>query len=169
MLTWQVYYLLQGTRHRPGTSAALLTIYFVLFLLMAITYGRLVYIITVDPGYLPLGPAAKRYNKENGKRLRQKNRTTNRANDTLGTEYESSETAITRDDNPDSPGLELFYTKDLFVCSEDGRPKWCSECATWKPDRTHHCSDVGRCVYKMDHFCPWYVLQCFTSSSWVIN
>jgi palmitoyltransferase len=84
---------------------------------MTITYGRLVYIIAVNPGYLPLGPAAKRYNKPDKKLSRQENGTTDRANDALGPEYASSETAITRDDNADSPGLELFYTKDIFVCS----------------------------------------------------
>jgi len=55
----------------------------------------------------------------------------------------------------DSPGLEDFYTKEFFVCEGDGRPKWCSECANWKPDRAHHSRDVGRCVRKFDHFCPW--------------
>ncbi|KFX89211.1 hypothetical protein O988_08712 [Pseudogymnoascus sp. VKM F-3808] len=150
-----VNFLLKGYRPRPGICAALLTIYFILCLFMAITYGRLVYIVTVDPGYLPLGPAAKRHSKATKKRSRRNNGTAVRANDALGPEYPSSETAIARDDGPDSPGLELFYTKDIFVCSQDGRPKWCSECANWKPDRTHHCSDIGRCVYKMDHYCPW--------------
>ncbi|UKZ74238.1 hypothetical protein TrVFT333_001900 [Trichoderma virens FT-333] len=59
------------------------------------------------------------------------------------------------DPNPDSPGLEAFYSKDVFICEVDGRPKWCSECQQWKPDRSHHSSDLGRCVRKMDHFCPW--------------
>ena len=34
-------------------------------------------------------------------------------------------------------------------------PIWCEECHNWKPDRTHHDSHTGRCVCKMDHFCPW--------------
>lgn len=59
------------------------------------------------------------------------------------------------DTNPDSPGLEAFYSKDVFVCESDGMPKWCSECRSWKPDRAHHSSEYGRCVYKMDHVCPW--------------
>ncbi|CAK7234459.1 Palmitoyltransferase pfa5 [Sporothrix curviconia] len=57
--------------------------------------------------------------------------------------------------DPDSPGLELFYTKDVFECTADGRPIWCTPCGTWKPDRAHHCSEIARCVYKMDHYCPW--------------
>lgn len=57
--------------------------------------------------------------------------------------------------DPDSPGLELFYTKDVFECSIDGRPVWCNECGTWKPDRTHHSSELNRCIRKLDHYCPW--------------
>jgi len=54
-----------------------------------------------------------------------------------------------------APDLRQFYTKDVFTCEGDGRPIWCSTCLNWKPDRTHHCREVGRCVKKMDHFCPW--------------
>jgi len=32
----------------------------------------------------------------------------------------------------------------------------CERCnMTWKPQRAHHCSECGVCVYKMDHHCPW--------------
>lgn len=57
----------------------------------------------------------------------------------------------------DMAGLESFYTKDVFVCQEDGRPPYCSKCCQFKIDRAHHCREVDRCVRKMDHFCPWYV------------
>ncbi|KAF4589525.1 palmitoyltransferase PFA5 [Ophiocordyceps camponoti-floridani] len=59
------------------------------------------------------------------------------------------------DQDPDSPGLEAFYSKDVFLCEPDGRPKWCSDCRQWKPDRAHHSSELDRCVRKMDHLCPW--------------
>jgi palmitoyltransferase len=48
-----------------------------------------------------------------------------------------------------------FWQRDIFVCNPDGRPTFCSSCLNHKPDRTHHCSEVDRCVLKMDHFCPW--------------
>lgn len=54
-----------------------------------------------------------------------------------------------------SRDLQDHYTKDVFVCEGDGRPIWCSFCMNWKPDRTHHCREVDRCVRKMDHYCPW--------------
>ena len=35
------------------------------------------------------------------------------------------------------------------------RPRWCKTCNRWKPPRSHHCSMMGACVLKMDHFCVW--------------
>ena len=33
--------------------------------------------------------------------------------------------------------------------------KYCKSCKAVKPPRAHHCSVTGRCVYEMDHYCPW--------------
>jgi hypothetical protein len=57
------------------------------------------------------------------------------------------------------PSMKEFLDKEVFVCESDGIPRYCKYCDCWKPDRSHHCSEVGRCVYKMDHFCPWYAAQ----------
>lgn len=120
---------------------------------MAASFLRLVYITTFDPPYIPLGSSAlparrdRISNKENG-------RSRNKQTDIAMGEYELGDISGGQHD-PDSPGLELFYTKDVFVCEMDGRPGWCSPCANWKPDRAHHCSSSGRCIAKMDHFCPW--------------
>ncbi|KAK5170292.1 Palmitoyltransferase pfa5 [Saxophila tyrrhenica] len=54
-----------------------------------------------------------------------------------------------------APGLEDFWLLDAFACDARGLPIWCPHCNNWKPDRTHHNQDVGRCTLKMDHFCPW--------------
>jgi palmitoyltransferase len=48
-----------------------------------------------------------------------------------------------------------FERYDAYICDHKGMPIWCEECHNWKPDRTHHDSHTGRCVRKMDHFCPW--------------
>lgn len=44
---------------------------------------------------------------------------------------------------------------DAYICDYQGMPLWCDKCHNWKPDRTHHCKELGRCVRKMDHYCPW--------------
>jgi palmitoyltransferase len=158
-----VDYLLNGPAPRPGIVIALLIIYFLLFLLMSITYFRLLYIVTFDPGFVPLGrvaPVAANSKRERRVGARNDKRDEKRSGgNKKGGEYTADESSnrINWHTNADSPGLEEFYSKDVFVCEQDGRPKWCTECGNWKPDRTHHCSDVGRCVRKMDHFCPWYV------------
>lgn len=43
----------------------------------------------------------------------------------------------------------------FFVGEEVRRRRYCRVCDLWKPDRTHHCSQCGRCVLNMDHHCPW--------------
>ena len=44
---------------------------------------------------------------------------------------------------------------DAYICDYGGRPLWCFKCHNWKPDRAHHCKELGRCVRRMDHYCPW--------------
>jgi palmitoyltransferase len=56
---------------------------------------------------------------------------------------------------PPPPGTEHFYSKEVFACDQNGLPIWCGVCNNWKPDRSHHSSDVGRCVLKLDHFCAF--------------
>ncbi|CUS14744.1 unnamed protein product [Tuber aestivum] len=51
--------------------------------------------------------------------------------------------------------LDEWFQRDAFVCENDGLPRWCVHCQLWKPDRSHHCSELQRCVWRMDHFCPW--------------
>jgi palmitoyltransferase len=48
-----------------------------------------------------------------------------------------------------------FDQYDAYTCDYQGTPLWCEKCHNWKPDRTHHCKELGRCVRKMDHYCPW--------------
>ncbi|CAK3881855.1 Palmitoyltransferase pfa5 [Lecanosticta acicola] len=53
------------------------------------------------------------------------------------------------------PGCEAYWNRQVFACDPSGLPIWCDQCHNWKPDRTHHSQDAGRCTRKMDHFCPW--------------
>jgi len=43
---------------------------------------------------------------------------------------------------------------------DDSPGNWCFTCQAPKPERTHHCSQCGRCVLKMDHHCPWIGSKC---------
>lgn len=158
LIKWTVRYLLNSespalNRPRDRSAAiAILVVYSTLLFLMGSSYFRLLYTTLIDPSYLPLGPEAIQ------RRKREKWIGTAEMKEVVAGEEYRTGTPVFNNDDPDSPGLELFYTKDVFVTRTDGRPIWCSECANWKPDRTHHCSDIGRCILKMDHFCPWCVI-----------
>jgi len=131
-------------QQQPGTAIAFLVLHFVFLISMLATYLRVFLVIQLDPGVTPLGPRASEQ-KAKAKGRSRRERDLEAAN-----RYEARP-----DDNPDSPGLEEFYSKDVFVCETDGRPRWCSSCCNWKMDRAHHCSEIERCVKKMDHYCPW--------------
>ena len=53
---------------------------------------------------------------------------------------------------------KLSELEDEFL-KQKGYERFCSHCQNFKPPRTHHCRECGRCVLKMDHHCPW-VLNC---------
>lgn len=127
-----------------GTATALMVLYFLFFLLTVGTYIRLFVTVQSDPAFVPF--TAER--EDGGKKSRSR-RTRGRGRDVEAQPW------VPPDQNPDSPGLEAFYSKSVFICEADGRPKWCSECKQWKPDRAHHSSELDRCVRKMDHLCPW--------------
>lgn len=130
-----------------GAAIAILVLHFVFLLLMIYTYVRTLYNAIFDPGVVPLGPRAIQ---------RQRPKSEEQTRRPHGADaIERGAYAAGPDNDPDSPGLEDFYYRDVFVCQTDGRPRWCSECCNWKQDRVHHSSEIGRCVYRMDHYCPW--------------
>jgi hypothetical protein len=52
----------------------------------------------------------------------------------------------------DSSAMEQY---DAYISDYQGVPLFCEKCRVFKPDRAHHCKELGRCVKKMDHYCPW--------------
>lgn len=58
----------------------------------------------------------------------------------------------TEKENADSTPMEQY---DAYVCDYEGNPLFCDKCRIYKPDRTHHCKELGHCVRRMDHYCPW--------------
>lgn len=51
----------------------------------------------------------------------------------------------------------MAYSDYYFDRRDPRRPRFCKRCQSWKPERAHHCSVMGRCVLKMDHHCIWLV------------
>lgn len=117
----------------------------------AITYFRLVH-STIEPGYVEKGTHARPKSSA-------AETSTSSTEESIGVYGQPTSTlnleGIFKGDVAPPPGLSKFYNRDVFACDPNGLPIWCGTCANWKPDRTHHCSDVGRCVLKLDHFCPW--------------
>jgi len=160
-----------GVPRRLGPGIAIIVIYFVLMVPMTLSYFRILQTIATDPGYVP---RRKDVVKDKSK-LDRKRRSTRRIGQIDGSVEEEKDDYLhsgpvgtgpglgaytdrdTLDDGRIGPasGLEFFYNRDIFECETDGLPRWCSTCKIWKPDRSHHSSELGKCVYKMDHFCPW--------------
>jgi len=111
------------------------------------SYLRTLIIANTDPAFVPY--TERRETAEKERKAVKRNRKAK------GGDIESQESWLPADADPDSPGLEAFYSKDVFICESDGRPRWCALCWNWKPDRASHSSELERCVRKMDHLCPW--------------
>ncbi|KAK2867751.1 hypothetical protein FQN49_003509 [Arthroderma sp. PD_2] len=148
-----------GLRPRTSTAIGILVTFYVLLFFLAVTYLRLLITIIFFPGYLPRGPqwssSDKKKRKGKGKRGRPESlqeKPEDIPDTAPGDSIANGEKNVP---SFDPAGLEAFYMKDVFVCQQDGRPPWCSTCYQFKTDRAHHCSEVDRCVRKMDHFCPW--------------
>lgn len=125
---------------------------------MAVAYGRLLYTVFQDPGYIPQRRPGRGVEEKAPSIHEQATFTRSCASTTVADEQELTtldyEGILKREAVPPS-GIEEFWLRDVFVCDGNGLPLWCPTCRNWKPDRSHHSSDVGRCVTKMDHFCPW--------------
>ncbi|KKZ63713.1 hypothetical protein EMCG_02020 [[Emmonsia] crescens] len=160
-------YLLDSTTSlrnpRNGTAIGLLVAFYILLIGLLVSYLRLLVALIWNPDYIPRGPQytesrPEKTSKGGSKSRRRKKSTSNKRNGDeewygLGTVLRRS---VEQNAYPfDASGLEAFYLKDVFVCKEDGRPAWCSTCYQFKSDRAHHCREIGRCIRKMDHFCPW--------------
>ncbi|KAJ9603972.1 Palmitoyltransferase pfa5 [Cladophialophora chaetospira] len=140
-----------------GAAIAILVIFYLLLLITFICFGRLIGTITTNPGLVPRGE--QYWIEKERKQREERSTTTNDKEEAL--EYGSTRgytpRNLRRKQDKDTEGFRAqeFWHKDVFVCGWDGRPPFCSTCYNYKPDRAHHCRELGRCVLKMDHFCPW--------------
>lgn len=149
-----------GIHPRHGAAIALLVIYFVFFALMLLCYFRTLQTIWTNPGLVPRRRSKSGEDGEATTSYDEKSRPNAEEPDVAGSVRRPRAVSLDRNALLDGskappPGLEYFYTKDVFVCDFRGLPIYCTKCNNWKPDRTHHCSEIDRCVRRMDHFCPW--------------
>jgi len=161
-----------GIPRRLGAGVAIIVIYFALMIPMSLSYFRVLGTIATEPGFVPRpGDAEKDAWKADRRRQKRQEGTGGQdgvyeeeKNDYLHDREGQSPTeragyvdrGAVEDGRTEPPlGLDFFYKRDIFECETDGMPRWCSTCKMWKPDRSHHSSELGKCVFKMDHFCPW--------------
>ena len=45
--------------------------------------------------------------------------------------------------------------QEPIVKSPNVKHAICDKSKTWKPVRAHYCRECRRCIFKMDHHCPW--------------
>jgi palmitoyltransferase len=129
---------------RVGPAIAILIVFYTLQIILLGCYGRLVHTVITNPGVVPRGP---QYHVE-----------TKRKRASWSEKSGHTEVLAPRKRRyHENGGLDTleFWRRDVWTCNFDGRPRYCSTCFNFKVDRVHHCSEIGRCVYKMDHFCPW--------------
>lgn len=156
-------------QYSEATGIAIPIVYFVLLIFTVVSYIRILSVIWCDPGYVPDGYHPPEPEDTASSRSGQSIVATSTRGsccaslagvDMLQIRNEKDPwsldlAGILEQRSPPPPGTEEFYSRDVFVCDPNGLPIWCGICCNWKPDRAHHCSNSGRCVRKMDHFCPW--------------
>lgn len=176
-----VNYLLQPSPHaarepRSATAIVILVLYFLLLIPVVVCYFRLLQTIIINPGYVPRGPQWHKGLRQQGLQLGPRRTARSRrpsavpqeksghpnsnqaieSGGLIGRDYDQTTVPFQGSDMTAlQNGLEEVWTRDAFVCDAEGRPIFCSTCLNYKPDRAHHCKEVGRCVRKMDHYCPW--------------
>ncbi|KAL9601217.1 MAG: hypothetical protein Q9179_002946, partial [Wetmoreana sp. 5 TL-2023] len=144
---------------RRGAGIAVLIVYVCLLLLLAFTYFRLAHTVITNPGFTPRSPQWHAQNRAKRRRSRSNRARTGhpdleKQNRALGEQpasngglpaspYVNASSAYGPVNDAATPGLHEFYNRDIFTCESDGRPIWCSACLNWKPDRAHHCREVG--------------------------
>ena len=162
-LTVPVHYFLHPSQGSPRTGAAVATLvlYFTFLVLVALAYFRLVHVLLTNNGLIPQNTVESLADLETNLEARTYHRPC--APTTIAEKPQDKDPgktfldheSILRGTKAPPGGIDDYYRRETFVCDAQGLPIWCPTCSNWKPDRTHHCSDVGRCVRKLDHFCPW--------------
>jgi palmitoyltransferase len=134
---------LYDRKRKHGVATALMVLYFLFLVLTLAPYVRTFIASHIKPALVPKSEMREEADRK-------------RAEKGEPDDPEAQARWYPPENGPNTPaGLEAFYSKQVFACEADGKPRWCSVCWHWKPDRSHHSSELNRCVRKMDHLCPW--------------
>ncbi|CRG87728.1 hypothetical protein PISL3812_04748 [Talaromyces islandicus] len=167
-----VDYLINPQSHydrkpRLGAGVAIIVIFYLLLFPVLATYLRLYYVVVFCPDFLPRGASwtgSESEYESNSLRRRRKGSRSREVGGHRNREKRLPSMTEAVDIEHQAGGVafpltdfaqESFWTKDFFICQDDGRPSYCSKCCQFKTDRSHHNRNVDRCVRKLDHFCPW--------------
>lgn len=168
VISWATYVVIAKlaladlTHREHGASIAVIVLLSLLLFLTVVAYIRIILAIYIEPGLVPLGNESADAKGRRSKTRRKGSKGEKKklgANQHVGStgvfEDEEGTTWAERQHGEKMKRLETYVPREVFVCDFEGLPLWCDKCSNWKPDRTHHCTDLGRCVRRMDHFCPW--------------
>ncbi|KAF3129342.1 palmitoyltransferase pfa5 [Orbilia oligospora] len=168
---------------RTATAIGLIVGYLIFLIFMGSAYFRLVFTVLTNPGFTPLGPSAYGTSGE-GKEAWTAPVSSGSTNEKGGAPPSANSDSrltgspqaapVTNGSFTPNTGFQALssrpagqqptalrqpltqvFLRDIFLCDSNGEVRWCGRCGNYKPDRTHHCSEVGRCVENFDHFCPW--------------
>jgi DHHC palmitoyltransferase len=113
--------------HPPFSPLATTAILLVHALLLGMTFWSLALVKLTNPGFVP------------------------RPKDLTPSEVRAIEAGTLECVPPMTYELE---SREFIVCDRDGKLNICETCNILRPARTSHCDALGRCVVKLDHFCP---------------
>ncbi|KAF2085364.1 hypothetical protein K490DRAFT_58759 [Saccharata proteae CBS 121410] len=153
-------YLAKSSGRDAGDGVAVIVVYCLVLALTALCYLRLLVTIWYNPGYMPrrAGSGSGNTTTIDGSGLGSSPLLSSKhAQATGGHKHQGGLVPDYRNRIGDGTvtfaeerlaakmkNLDSFRPRQLFLVDGDGLPRWCLECACWKPDRTHHCSDLGR-------------------------
>jgi palmitoyltransferase len=143
---------------RKAAGIAIIVLQFTCLFPVLASWLRFIITVFANPGYVPLGEKAnrRRSSHSRSKEGGEWSRKSMRRKIGLDKNPEDLDRMAVREGSAECPpGLERFYRKEVFTVGSDGVPRFCNHCWNWKPDRTHHCGELGRCVRLFDHYCPW--------------
>jgi len=146
--------MIVDNRFEPWTVSYFCVIFFGMWNALMLMYNFIMASV-LEPGfvtdnyYLPHSPPTGKYLMVPPPRPAAMERDKLRKMEELAKEKGVEVKDLTDKDLQDGECLDAYDIKLFYA------PRFCHICNVWKPPRSHHCSVTGKCVMRMDHFCPF--------------